>query len=258
MEITPLVLTYNEAPNIERTLSRLTWASRIVVVDSFSTDETEAICRRDPRVEFIQRKFEDHTTQWNFGLAQIKTEWVLTLDADYVLSDGFLNELRNWNPAAGLNAYFASFKYCVHGRQLRGSLYPPRAVLLRHARGRYVSDGHTQKLKIEGASGNLSSYIDHDDRKSLSQWLQAQDRYAVLEVTKLLASDPSRLRFQDRLRRKIVLAPLLVFFYTLLGKGLVLDGWPGWYYVLQRTLAEIILSLRLVEARLGPKSGDGR
>ena len=102
------------------------------------------------------------------------------------------------------------------------------------------------------------SYIDHDDRKSLSQWLQAQDRYAVLEVTKLLASDPSRLRFQDRLRRKIVLAPLLVFFYTLLGKGLVLDGWPGWCYVLQRTLAEIILSLRLVESRLEPKSGDGR
>src|SRR5882762_5987283 len=130
-QITPLVLTYNEAPNIERTLSRLTWAERIVVVDSFSTDETEPICRRHPRVEFIQRKFDDHTSQWNFGLAQIKTEWVLSLDADYVLSDELVVELKNLTLAEGVNAYFASFKYCVHGRRLRASLYPPRPVLFR-------------------------------------------------------------------------------------------------------------------------------
>ena len=36
-------------------------------------------------------------------------------------------------------------------------------------------------------------------------------------------------------------------FHTLIGKGLILDGWPGWYYVLQRTLAEMVLSLRLIE-----------
>ena len=39
-KITPLILTYNEAPNIERTLQHLTWAKKIVVIDSYSTDET--------------------------------------------------------------------------------------------------------------------------------------------------------------------------------------------------------------------------
>lgn len=251
-EITPLILTYNEAPNIERVLSRLDWASRIVVVDSFSTDETAAICRRHPRVEFIQRKFDDHTTQWNVGLAQIKTEWALSLDADYVLSDGLLAELKNWAPAEGVNAYFASFKYCVHGRRLRASLYPPRPVLFRPGRCNYVADGHTQKLRIAGASGTLASFIDHDDRKPLSHWLLAQNRYAALEVKKLLAHASNSLAFQDRLRRMILPAPLLVFFYTLLVKGLIFEGWPGWYYVLQRTIAEIILSLRLVEQKLKP------
>ncbi len=43
-----------------------------------------------------------------------------------------------------------------------------------------------------------------------------------------------------------------MLFYTLIVKGLVFDGWPGWYYVLQRTLAEIILSLRLLGFRLQP------
>jgi len=41
-----------------------------------------------------------------------------------------------------------------------------------------------------------------------------------------------------------------VFFYTLIGKGLILDGWPGWFYVFQRTFAEILLSLRLMEEKL--------
>jgi hypothetical protein len=96
--------------------------------------------------------------------------------------------------------------------------------------------------------------IDHDDRKSLSHWLWSQDRYARLEAAKLLETAAAQLRLQDRLRRKIVLAPALVFFYALFGKGLILDGWPGWYYAFQRTLAEIILSLRLLEAKLNPST----
>ena len=61
---------------------------------------------------------------------------------------------------------------------------------------------------------------------------------------------PKKLKLADRLRRWIVPAPLLVFFYTRLVKGLIFDGWRGWYYVLQRTLAEIVLSLRFIEAKL--------
>jgi hypothetical protein len=55
---------------------------------------------------------------------------------------------------------------------------------------------------------------------------------------------------QDRIRRQIIFAPALIFFYTLFGKGLIFDGWPGWYYVFQRTLAEVLLSLRLIEQKL--------
>src|SRR5262245_57557734 len=146
-QITPLILTFNEAPNIGRVLARLTWAQRIVVVDSFSTDETEAICRRMPQVEFVQRKFDDHTTQWNFGLNQIRTEWVLTLDADYVLSETLVTELGGWQPDSATVAAFANFRYCVFGRPLRASLYPARAVLSRIAKCRYVNDGHTQLLQ---------------------------------------------------------------------------------------------------------------
>ena len=64
------------------------------------------------------------------------------------------------------------------------------------------------------------------------------------------SSTRSDLSWPDRVRQWIIVAPALVFFYTLLGKGLILDGWPGWFYVFQRTVAEMILSLRLIEEKL--------
>src|SRR4029079_8546941 len=94
--ITPLILTYNEAPNIGRTLERLSWARDIVVVDSFSDDETLDIARSFSNVRVYQRRFDGHEQQWNFGLQEtgIETDWVLALDADYVLTDELVNELQ--------------------------------------------------------------------------------------------------------------------------------------------------------------------
>jgi glycosyltransferase involved in cell wall biosynthesis len=249
-QITPLILTFNEAPNLRRTLERLTWAREIVVVDSFSTDETLVIAREFPHMRVVQRKFDDHTNQWNYGVDQIRTPWVLALDADYVLPPEFAAELNSFHPIDSLSAGYARFRFCVFGRPLRGTLYPPRAVLFRKERCRYVNDGHTQRLQINGQSFYLKSVIDHDDRKSLTHWLWAQDRYAVLEAAKLASAKAGELGWPDRIRKKIVLAPALIFFYTLFGQLLILDGWAGWYYVWQRTLAEMILSLRLTEHTL--------
>jgi glycosyltransferase involved in cell wall biosynthesis len=248
-KITPLVLTYNEAANIERTLARLTWADRVVVVDSFSTDETTGICRRHPNVHLVQRLFDDHTSQWNFGLDCVESPWVLSLDADYVLSDALVEELKTL-PSGGVHGYFARFNYCVFGRRLRGSLYPPRVVLFRRDRCRYVQDGHTQRLTVTGETAWLTGAIDHDDRKPLDRWFADQLRYSAQEAKHLSATPVSELNRADRLRRAVVLAPPLVFAYALVGQRLVLDSWPGWYYTLQRTFAELLLSLRLVEARL--------
>ena len=81
-QITPLIITYNEAPNICRTLGKLLWAQRIVVIDSGSTDGTVEILRGYPQVEVIQRPFINAASQCNFGLTQVVSPWVLSLDAD--------------------------------------------------------------------------------------------------------------------------------------------------------------------------------
>jgi glycosyltransferase involved in cell wall biosynthesis len=248
-DITPLVLTFNEAPNIARTLERLSWARRVVVLDSFSSDDTIAICHRYPHVEVVQRRFDDHASQWNFGLDLVKSPWVLSLDADYVLSDDVVRELTTFS-AKDADGYFARFTYCVFGRPLRGSLYPPRIVLFRRDRGRYVQEGHTQLLRLSGSSGWLAGPILHDDRKPLDRWFADQIRYSAREAKHLSETPHADLNAADRMRRLIVLAPALVTAYALVRQRAVLDGWPGFYYASQRALAELLLSLRLLESRL--------
>ncbi|MBV9926096.1 MAG: glycosyltransferase family 2 protein [Acidobacteria bacterium] len=248
-QITPLVLTYNEAPNIGRTLERLSWARDIVVVDSFSSDETLEIVSRFPQARVFQRKFDSHEAQWNFALNEtgVSTEWVLALDADYMLTPASVEELRSLKPGADVNGYSAKFTYCIEGRPLRGSAYPPVTVLYRRAKAFYRQDGHTQRIVVDGSVGELSVPIMHDDRKPLAHWLQAQARYMRLEAGELTGAEAGSLGWSDRLRQMRFVAPFVMLLYCLFVKRAILDGRVGLFYAFQRTVAEFILSLFLIE-----------
>lgn len=245
--ITPLILTLNEASNLRRTLDKLWWAKQIVIIDSYSTDQTLEIAKSYPRVKLIQRHFDTHGNQWNYGVQQVLTPWVLSLDADYVLSNELVDELQNCKPNSDIDAFLIRFRYCVFGSPLPGSLLPPRLALFRRDSALYIDDGHTQLLQVSGRFSQLDSFIDHDDRKPLGRWLQSQTRYMALEVEKLSKIPDHSLSFADRIRKTRVLAPFVVLLYCLFIRGCLFAGWTGWYYTLQRVLVEILLSLYLIE-----------
>ena len=257
-DITPLLITHDEIQNIERTLGRLGWARRIVVIDSGSIDGTLQVLARTRGVEVHHRAFDSFAEQCNFGLALVKSQWVLSMDADYELSDALVPELRAIQPAAGLAGFRARFVYRIHGRPLRGSLYPPRTVLYRVAGARYENEGHGHRIRIDGAVADLKAPIFHDDRKPLVRWLRSQLGYAAREATHLLAAPRASLSRADRIRLMGWPAPMLVFLYVLVAKGALLDGPAGWFYAFQRLLAEVLLALELLDRRLaGAPSRSG-
>jgi hypothetical protein len=183
-------------------------------------------------------------------LSHVDSEWVLSLDADYVLSDDLVSEIASLRPAGNVRGFWTRFVYQIFGRSLSASLYPRRAVLYRRASAAYVDEGHTQRVCIEGEVKTLTNPIFHDDRKSIARWFSSQARYASLEAGHLLSLDKSDLARADRLRLTLVPVPVLMFFYVLLIKRCLLDGWPGWYYALQRSCAEAMLSIELLDRRL--------
>lgn len=250
--ITVLILTFNEEPNIQRTLESVKWAPRILIIDSGSTDATLAIVRQYQNVEVLYRSFNTFAEQCNFGLTKIDSPWVLSIDADYELSPELIAEIDAL-VARGAAGYSAFFTYRVHGWALRRSLYPRRVVLYRRVGASYRNEGHGHRVQITGPTEILRGRIFHDDRKPLSRWLASQQRYALDEAEYLLAADPRQLSRMDRVRRMGWPAPFLAFIYMLLWKGCLFDGLAGWHYVLQRTLAEVMIALELAERRLVSK-----
>ncbi|ELS02167.1 glycosyl transferase [Xenococcus sp. PCC 7305] len=255
-QITPLVLTYNEAPNIERTLQQLTWAKKIVVIDSYSTDETLNLLKQYPQVELWQRAFDTYAQQCNYGLEKVDSEWVLSLDADYWLTNELMAEIRSIPSTNPINSYHINFKYCIFGKPLRGTVLPPRQALYRKNCVTYFDDGHAHFVKTQGLTSYLKNYILHDDRKSLTRWLWAQDRYMIIEAEKLRSTPLNKLNLQDKIRKQKIFAPIIMFFYCLIIKGLIFDGWLGFYYTSQRVFVEILLAIHLIEKDLLEMSQD--
>jgi Glycosyl transferase family 2 len=251
-DITPVILTYNEAANIGRSLERLKWAKEVVVVDSNSTDDTLAIAARFPNVRTVQRPFDSHAEQWRFAVEQtgMRSGWVLRLDADYMVEPALRDEIAGLAPTEETAAYEVAFTYCIDGRPLRASLYPALPVLFRRGHGRFVQDGHTEKLRIDGPIVKLRNRLLHDDRKSLAHWLQSQSRYQAQEAEKLATRPWSELTWPDRIRCTRFLGPIAVAVHCLFVKGLIFDGTAGLLYTAQRVTADLILSMHLLRRDL--------
>ena len=92
--ISVFIIAYNEEKIIAQCLEKLTWANEIIVVDSGSSDKTVQICEK-LGAKVIYNKFENFGKQKQFALNQTANNWVLSLDADEVLSDELISEIKN-------------------------------------------------------------------------------------------------------------------------------------------------------------------
>ncbi len=93
IKVSAVIITCNESRNIARTLSKLYWCDEIVIVDSYSTDNTVAICE-EFGCRIFSKTFEGYGPQKKYAVAMAKNDWVLCIDADEVLSDALILEIR--------------------------------------------------------------------------------------------------------------------------------------------------------------------
>lgn len=248
--LTAVILTWNEEENIARTLHHLTWLEKIIVVDSGSTDKTLQLVNAYPNTEIYVRKFDTHAQQWNYGLSLCNSEWVLSLDADYILSYAFIEEIKQKLIQSYISAFNAGFEFVLFERPLASNNTTPRPVLFKRCHCIYYDDGHTQRLRVNGKTANLKNKILHDDRKPLSRWLFNQAAYSVKEAVMLMTKPETEMSFLEKLRKKRIYTPLMMFFFCLFRKRMLFNGQRGWHYTLQRTIVEMLISLRLTEEKI--------
>lgn len=259
--ITPVILTFNEEANIGRTLSALQWARLVLVLDSGSTDMTEATCKSFPNVHWCVRDFDSHSSQWTHALRHeiINSPYVMALDADMRLLDSerFLAEFRERFLPGGYLGGVLSFQYFVMGQKLARSVYPPQLRLLSRKHFTVIQRGHTQEFCTPGPHYAFRQQAIHDDRKDLRRFVLSQLSYSRLEYEALARGEASGGRVATVLR-KACLMPLVAFSAAYIASGGPLAGRGGIQYSLERAMYESLLALRILRGTVATPSGSDR
>ncbi len=131
IKISVIIITFNEEKNIERCLlSVKDIADEIIILDSFSTDKTEEICKAH-NVKFFQHIFDGHIEQKNRVITYAENDFVLSLDADEELSNDLKNSILQIEDNLEFGAYFFNRLNIYCGKKIkRTSWYPDKKTRL--------------------------------------------------------------------------------------------------------------------------------
>ena len=185
-KISALAIVYNEEHNIRTYLNEMSFADEIIVVDSFSTDNTTKIILEEfPNVKFFQRVFDDFSSQRNYTLDLAGNDWVTFFDADERVTQKGIEEIIttvNSNPEEA--ALWVKRVFYYQGRPMINNNFNEdrTARIFRKSKCRYSDKLVHEKLVINGKSRVLKNAIHHYSFKDKEDFLQKRLQYSHLKA----------------------------------------------------------------------------
>jgi glycosyltransferase involved in cell wall biosynthesis len=270
-----MIFTLNEEIHLPSCLDALDWCSDVIVVDSFSTDGTEALCR-ERGVRFFRNRFEGFGSQRNWALdnTQPRHSWVLILDADERVTPELAQELKAIAEAdvAGVGAYRVRRRFYMWGRWLRySSLYPTWVVRFIHRdRVRYIDRGHAETQDVEGEIRDLAHDLIDENLKGIDDWFERQNRYSRKDAEFELEGEKAGLNFGDlfsgdplyrraalkRLAWRLPVRGLVYFIYSYVWRRGFLDGRDGFVFCRMRAMYQTEVAIKKYDIRRKRTTGN--
>ena len=230
IRLSGLVITLNEEKNIGNCIDALKQVTdEIIVVDSFSSDETENICH-SKGVSFLQHPFTNYAQQKNVALQAAKCEWVLSVDADEILSATLIREITEWkknkaDSPSGIAAYYIKRRNFYCGQWIKYSGWYPDAKLRlwQKNNGQWEGIIHEQVVLAKGTkTAYLKGELLHHTCNSVAEHIRQINNFTTIEAQR---------DFQKGIRPTfyhLYLKPLWKFVNTYFIKLGFLDGYYGW------------------------------
>lgn len=248
LDISAVVLTYNEADNIARCLSSLDFCREIVVVDSGSADQTVKIALKFTD-KVVYHAMEGYGAQRNWAVERAKYDWILWLDADEEISPELKKSLKNIIPKQDIKGYHLNRKTFYLGRWIEHSGWYPQYVLRLFNRnhGRCSDARVHESIVVEGKTARLKGDILHYSYRSLFHHLAKINDY-----TSSIAQERYRSGRRFNLL-KAVSAPPAEFFKKYILKRGFLDGFPGFAVAATSAVYSFMKQAKLYEISLREK-----
>lgn len=176
------IIAFNEANNLREVLPTVRWADEVVVVDSFSTDDTAAVCA-EFGVRHENIKFQGFGKLRNDALALLKHNWIVSIDSDERSTPEFADEVRRTLASPQHAAWFVPRLNHFLGRPVRHcGLYPDyrQPQVFDRRQLRYREDLVHEGFACTGSVGYFTHPILQHPWPSLAVVLSKTDRYTTL------------------------------------------------------------------------------
>tara|TARA_R110002124_G_scaffold6123_1_gene37354 strand:- start:100039 stop:100776 length:738 start_codon:yes stop_codon:yes gene_type:complete len=216
--LTVIIPTFNEALYIEDALRSVAFADEIIIIDSFSTDNTVALA--EPyATKILERKFDNFSGQKNFALQQATCDWVLFVDADERVTHSMEAEIKEIlkDPAHG--GYKINFPHFYMNRFLYH--HSDDVLRLVQREGAKYSGNVHEKLECRGSIGKLKNKMLHYTYKGLNNYITKKESYAWFQAEQLFKKGKKVSWFH------LFIKPTYRFFRSYILKGGFRDGIPG-------------------------------
>ena len=223
MKISAIIPTFNEEDHIIAAIESLAWADEIIVVDSFSTDNTIALAQ-SKGVKILQRDYEYSASQKNWAIPQASYDWIFILDADERVEDNLKKEIDKIKNSPSKNdAYWIPRQNHFMGKKIRFSGWQGDKVIRLFNKENVIMKTKKYMLKFYVAVhvGKLKSPLMHYTFKSVAHYMEKWDRYSTWSAQDHQGTSPPHIFH-------FVVKPAFRFFRDFILRGGILDGRIGY------------------------------
>jgi len=263
--------TYNEENHIKECIDAIgkDFADQIFVIDSFSNDKTTTIAE-SLGAQVINFKWNGKFPKkrnWFLINHEIKTKWILFLDADEILTTSFKSEIQTILPSTKNKGFYLNYTIYFLGKKLKSGIKMKKLALFQTNSGGYekIEENYWSNLDMEvhehpiinGKIGSIKSEIDHKDFNGIKRYIDKHNQYSSWETNRYLKmrqdfSISNKLNKRQKLKYLILESPfsgLIYFFFQYIIFGGWRDGLVGFYFALLKSSYFIQISCKIYEQK---------
>jgi glycosyltransferase involved in cell wall biosynthesis len=240
-----VIITLNEENNIARCIKSVPFASEVIVVDSFSQDQTTQIAH-GLGAKITKREFSGYRDQKQFALEKATGDWVLSLDADEALSPLLQDEIQESLQSETFEAYrmprlsFHLSKWIRHG-----GWYPDyQTRLFKRNKAHWIGGAVHEHVEIKGTVSDLKHDLLHYVFRDLDDQIETNNEFSSLGAKELLR------RGEKFSSIKLIFKPLFKFLECFVWKAGFLDGPEGFIIALGASQSLFLKYAKLWEAQV--------